>query len=268
MDVYEACANMIAFSEFVVAAAKHTYGPQVEARADVSGFRRGSFETDLIFHVAGASATILSAISPSQLWDVVKEAIRLWKHLKGQPPSKVEHNNSQEVTVTNNDGQIIQVQSATINLVFSDKGADAVEKFVRKALDSPGMDAVEIGTDKQRPERITQNEAKYFVPVAPVDHLIDGLIDLYLIIEAPVFKDGNKWRFSDGQQSFFANIEDREFLAKVNAGERFGKGDLLHATVRITQEQTGLRITAERSIVKVHEHKTGPRQITIDENGS
>src|SRR5688500_1749177 len=49
MDVYEASANMIAFSDFVVVLAKHAYGDAVQARASVAGFGRGSFVTDLLF---------------------------------------------------------------------------------------------------------------------------------------------------------------------------------------------------------------------------
>ena len=86
MDVYQASANMIAFSEFMVAAAKSTYGEQVEARAEVAGFGRGSFITDLVFNFAGQAATIFAAVSPEQLLTVVNQAFELWKHLKGEQP--------------------------------------------------------------------------------------------------------------------------------------------------------------------------------------
>lgn len=48
MDVYEASKNMIAFSEFMVAAVKTTYGESAEAKAEVAGFEHGSFVTDLV----------------------------------------------------------------------------------------------------------------------------------------------------------------------------------------------------------------------------
>ena len=87
MDVYQASANMIAFSEFMVAAAKSTFGERIEARAEVAGFGRGSFITDLVFNFAGPIATIFSTASPEQLWEVVKQAFDLWKHLKGEQPN-------------------------------------------------------------------------------------------------------------------------------------------------------------------------------------
>ena len=81
-----------------------------------------------------------------------------------------------------------------------------------------------------------------------------------LIIEAPVFKDGNKWRFSDAQNSFYADILDKEFLLKVDQGEPFAKGDWLRVDLRITQEKAGIKITTERAVIKVHEHISGQKQ--------
>ena len=65
MDVYEASANMIAFSEFVVLAAKTQFGIEADIRAQVSGFERGSFITDIVFQVTGATATIFPERHPS-----------------------------------------------------------------------------------------------------------------------------------------------------------------------------------------------------------
>lgn len=61
MDVYEAAANMVAFSEFIVAAAKVTFGEKAEARAEVAGLGRGSFVTDLVISFGGPLATLFSS---------------------------------------------------------------------------------------------------------------------------------------------------------------------------------------------------------------
>lgn len=262
MDVYEAAANMVAFSEFVVSAAKSTFGDSVDARASVAGFGRGSFVTDLVFNLAGVSATVFTVATPDHLWDIVKGALAIWKHLKGAPPAKVEYS-GQQVSVTNNNGQIIQVQADSLSLVFSEKASEAAGQFVRKALERPGMDAVELTSERGAVGRITQAEGAFFTVVKPAEKITDATIRLALVIEAPVFKDGNKWRLHDGQQSFYAEMEDPLFLARVNEGERFGKGDVLIADVRISQEQSGMKITAERSVVCVHEHKVAATQLSF-----
>ncbi len=263
MDVYEAAANMIAFSEFVVLAAKGAYGGDVDAKAQVSGFGRGSFETDLVFKLTGLAANIFTVTTTDDLLRVVKESVQLWKHLRGEPAAKVERTGN-TATVTNNNGQITQVTIGALSVVLSEKGSDAVGQFVRKALERPGMDAVEIKDQAGgQLESISQNEARFFVPVAPSESVTDTVVRMALVIEAPVFKDDLKWRFSDGQSSFHAEIRDQDFLDRVNAGERFGKGDVLHADVRIEQQQSGARLTTERSITKVHQHREAAQQLKL-----
>jgi len=265
MDVYEASANMVAFSDFVVAAAKATYGGQIDARAEVAGFGRGSFITDIVFNVVGPAATIFSALHADSLAGVIKEAVSLWKHLKGQPPTHVTNGDKNQVVhVSNNNGEIIQVSTQTLNLVvFDDKAGEAVKRFVHDAVGRPGIDSVHIGDGKQELGAANQDEANFFVPVRPSETVTDTVFKQALIIEAPVFKDGLKWRFSDGQSSFFAEIRDKDFLARVDAGERFGKGDVLHAEVRFVQERSGMKLSGERYIEKVLDHSVAPEQARL-----
>lgn len=262
MDVYEASANMIAFSDFVVLGAKAAYGSTVEARAAVAGFGRGSFVTNLVFDVVGTSSTIFANVDPHTLWSVVKESLGLWKMLRGSPPSRVEYQ-GQTALVTNNHGEVKQVSIGALTVVFSDKGSESAEQFIHKALAKEGMDAIEIAADARALDRVSQAEAKYFVPVAPSKTITDVVVRMGLVLESPVFKEDDKWRFYDGQQSFYAQVEDREFLARVDAGEPFRKGDVIIADVRINQQQSGMKLVAERAISKVIDHKAGPKQLSL-----
>jgi hypothetical protein len=144
-----------------------------------------------------------------------------------------------------------------------EKGSESVGRFVKQALSAPGVDRVELATGHMEISSVTQEESRYFVPVASSETVTDVVVRMSLMVEAPVFKDGNKWRFSDGQQSFFADLDDREFLHRVNAGERFGKGDILSADVRINQQQSGLKLSAERTIVRVYEHRMASYQMPL-----
>ena len=259
MDVYQASTNMIAFSEFMVAAVKATYGESAEAKAEVAGFGRGSFITDLVFNVAGPAASIFSSFSSEHLLGVLKEAFALWKHLQGSPPATVTQS-GQHVTVTNNAGQIIQVQTDTLNLVFSEKGADAAGRFIRDAISQAGVTGLEVASKGAPLAEVDQAEAAYFVPVAKESVVSENLVTMALILVAPVFQDGNKWRFSDGSASFSAAIEDDAFLARVNNGERFGKGDVLTVELRITQTRTASKISADRVVQRVIEHREAAQQ--------
>lgn len=257
MDVYAASINMIAFSEFMVAAVKAAFGDQAEARAEVAGFAQGSFLTDLVFSVGGPLTSVFTGVSPKDLLAVVKESFALWKHLKGAPPTAIEHH-GQQVSVTNNSGQIIQVQTDTLNLVLSEKGAETVGRFVRQAMESEGINKVELASGNEPVASATRSESGFFVPVAAETPLSENTVKMALILEAAVFKDGNKWRFSDGTTSFSADIADQEFLQQVENGERFGKGDVLNVEMLIAQTRTGQKITTQRTVIKVLDHR--PRQ--------
>lgn len=260
MDVYAASSNMIAFSEFMVAAVKATYGDAADARAEVAGFGRGSFITDLVFNVGGPAATMFSVFSPEHLTSLIKEAFDLWKHLQGNPPAAIDQSGQNNVTVTNNSGQVIQVQTDTLNLVFSEKGADSVGRFVREALAQEGVSRVELGSAGKPIAGANASEAEYFVPVAKEAPVSQNVVTMALILVAPVFQDGNKWRFSDGGNTFSAAILDEGFINRVNNGERFGKGDVLQVELSIKQTRTGSRITVDRQVLRVLEHREAGQQ--------
>jgi hypothetical protein len=263
MDVYQTSSNMIAFTEFMVAAVKETYGSAAEAKAEVAGFEHGSFITNLVFSVVGSAATIFTALTPDQLLAVVKGAFDLWKHLKGTPPAKVEQTGP-NVVVTNNNGQIFNVRTESFSLVMNVKAAEAADKFVKQALHIEGVDALRIGNTQAPVATVTAAESDYFVPVAPTSLVSDNVNRIVLTVVSPVFQDGNKWRFSDGGPSFAAAIRDGDFLMQVDKGiERFGKGDVLEADVRIVQSRTGAKVSIEREVVKVHRHLNPHEQSTF-----
>jgi hypothetical protein len=259
MDVYAASANMIAFSEFVVIATKATFGEQASARAEVAGFGRGSFVTNLLFSLSGEAASIFSGVPAAQLLSVIKEAFALWKHLKGQPAKAISYA-EQHAVVTNNDGQIIQVQTQSLTLVMSEKGSEAADRFVRQALAGPGMEGIALDSQSGRIAEASQAESRYFVPVVGSETVTDNIMRMGLVVESPSFKDGNKWKVFDGSQSIYVDMLDQDFIARINGGARFGKGDVLMAEVRLVQRRAGMKLEAERSILKVLEHKQGPSQ--------
>jgi hypothetical protein len=71
-----------------------------------------------------------------------------------------------------------------------------------------------------------------------------------LQIESVTFKDQNKWRVHDGQSAFFTAMDDLDFLAKVNAGERFGKGDVLVVDLQHIQTVANGTLRTEFRILK------------------
>ena len=262
MNVYDAAANMIAFSEFISSAAKTTFGEKADVKAEVAGFEHGSFMTNLVISVGGVVVPVLASADISTMFEVVKGSIGLWRFLQGKEPREVEQTDN-GIKVTNNNGQIQYFNADTVNLVFNEKATDAVGKFVRDALSKDGVDslAVHASVNDSPAELMTvaQSESQWFVPVALETPIFDQTIPMILLIESPVFKDGNKWRFYDGANSFSASIEDEEFLQKVEDGEAFAKGDSLHVELRINQVRKGDKLSTEKTVVRVLEHKRKSR---------
>src|SRR5712671_3235809 len=84
MDVYEAAMYLVASSDFMVGSAKEAYVESAFVKANVTGIGKGSFITDLAINVLGPAATIFSTISPDKFLELLKDAIGLWKFLKGE----------------------------------------------------------------------------------------------------------------------------------------------------------------------------------------
>ena len=62
------------------------------------------------------------------------------------------------------------------------------------------------------------------MPLSQPTPVSDNTAKMIVTIISPVFQEGNKWRFSDGEVNFNAAIADDAFLQMVDRGERFGKG--------------------------------------------
>jgi hypothetical protein len=94
----------------------------------------------------------------------------------------------------------------------------------------------------------------YELPPENEDVETDVIQPMVLDIVSLVFEEGNKWTFFDGNQRFSAPVEALDFLARVDAGESFSKGDTLHCDVRVIQRRKNGKLTYERRIVNVREH--------------
>ena len=105
---------------------------------------------------------------------------------------------------------------------------------------------------------VPRSEAGWFRPVLAVE--TEQEMEILLQIEALAFREGNKWRFSDGESSFYAEIRDAEFLKRVDDGEAFAKGDKLHVRALVRQYQVGEKLKREVVVLKVLKHIRAKQQ--------
>jgi hypothetical protein len=151
------------------------------------------------------------------------------------------------------------------------------EKFGKLIIDSmskPGISQLRLTTGATtEPLVITHDDVHRispFVPALPTPILSDdephvSTPDLWLHVDAAVFKGVTQWKFTAGKQSFAAKIKDKVFNDKISRGEElFGAGDSILAAVRITQEvKPGKKPKTTYEIMKVHKHVHPPKPSSL-----
>src|SRR5215471_4969459 len=114
MDAYEAAASILGFADFLGAATRAIYGPQARLATEVNAFRRGSFAIDFSIQL-GTIATLFGITGPKELLEAVKQAIDLWKFLRGQEPEQTIRIDDQSVKVINSSGDVTVIHAQTLN---------------------------------------------------------------------------------------------------------------------------------------------------------
>jgi hypothetical protein len=253
---------ILALDDFMSVVTKEAYGKEAVLNMDVTGFRGQSFDVDFALTVVGlTNSAIFCASSPKDLITLATDTIKACIHLAGKPPTNIipdRDNNTVNIENSNGTTQIFNIQ--TVNLLTDPKAVNSLDTFIRDPL-SKGLEAVKLKSSQFDIQ--TEALAKDVDSFKPLEYEIpvsNNTITTGLTIESPSFKEGNKWYFSDGQTSFYAEITDDIFLDGVDKGERFGKGDLLHVIMDIIQTKslTGLKI--EKIITKVTNHQEAPKQ--------
>jgi hypothetical protein len=110
-------------------------------------------------------------------------------------------------------------------------------------------------------ERISASEAPIFTASTAADPSSSDTFRATYQIKRLFFDRGRKWRLSNGAQTIQAEIEDKEFWAKVDASEvSFAKDDYLVCHVRMDQWLSPSGLRTEHVIVRVEQHTPAPKQ--------
>jgi hypothetical protein len=280
MDLRELAPALIALSNLLEESNKAAFPDSTEVRVSVQGtFKGGSFGVDLIavqtitqqlvsiFSGPEATASVnllailtaLGLINQGGLIGVIK-----W--LKGRKPSIIRVENDKtifELQLTESI-ETFETDLVTGRLYQSRIVRQALAKVI-KPLEREGIDIFASGRDGKTDSVVEKSDVAAFEMAASEADIVSDTVSpsVLLQIESAVFKDDNKWRFNDGASSFFAEIGDKQFLDRVNAGdERFGKGDVLIVDLRRIQSITDNGLKLEYAITKIHEHRA-PLQMKL-----
>lgn len=280
MDVRELAPALIALSEMLEQANKAAFPDAAEVRVSVQGnFKGGSFGVDLIAvqSVAQQIVSIFSgpeATAAANLFAILGGVgllgsgglIGVIKWLKGRKPSAIRFEGDKTIFElrTSETVESFEVDLVAGKLYQSRIVRQSLAKVI-KPLEREGVDVFACGRDGDTEAVVSKSDVPWFEMAASEADVVSDTIGeaVLLQIESAVFKDDNKWRFSDGATSFYAEIGDEDFLARINSGdERFGKGDVLVVDLRRVQSISDSGLKLEYTVVKVREHRA-PLQATL-----
>ena len=121
-------------------------------------------------------------------------------------------------------------------------------------LDKEGIDEFRVGQDGNIMS-IKKEEYPYFRYIPGDESLLENEYEMRFEIVSPVFQKRLKWKFSDGNSTFYADILDENFWKNVEEGnESFSIKDILICRVRLVQSMQDDKLKAKYQILKVIEH--------------
>lgn len=256
MDVRELAPALLAMADLLKAANAELHGDTADVRIAVrASFKEGSFGIALLFSGKEASATANAIQILSGLGLLGGGLIGFLRWQRGRQIERIEQRSNKAFVYLADES--LEIDLVTLRLL-KNRCVRRELRNVLRPLDSDGIDSFSTSNRAGLAEIITRSELPYFLPPAdgelPLsDSTASGLL---LKVESAVFKDGNKWRFTDGSRSFYAAIEDAEFLARVDSGEeRFGKADVLLVDLRQLQYAIDGELKSDYRIVRVIEHR-------------
>lgn len=289
MDVRELAPALMALGDLVTSANK-AIGGQDNIRVMMSqdSIHQGSFDITLLLDISlfkeiqlfvkNADKVGIAALMTALGWgftakDTVHGVFWLIKAIGNKAIKNISQKTDTQKEIHLSGGNTIIVSNNVFNIYMDADSRENIEKII-KPVKKEGITRFEIRDPRNLKDKnpyisITKNEADYF-NAPPVNDIVEDMPEasestLTVKITSPTFADGQKWRFTDGNNTFWATIADKDFLEKVNDGDlRFGKGDLIRIQYLTKQSIKGNRLITEYTVTKVLEFKPCPRQIKLN----
>lgn len=274
MPVRDLAPALLALADLFAETSAVAYPDREPVALNIKATEEGSFVVQLILQGEDAWDRIVHLFSSPEanalvnLRDlIIGSGIGLFwliKRLRGRRIESAQQLESGQIRLSLDDETTVEIPAEVWTLHES----VSIRKKARQVVEpvnQPGVDRVEFlaGTD------VTVTIEKADLPAYEVTEpdeipLLERETEMVVSIASVVFTEGNKWRFTTGDSTFYAAIEDEGFAERVEHGEAFRKGDMLRCRVRFEQSQRNGVLHTEYHVVEVLEHIPRAPQLRLD----
>jgi len=196
---------------------------------------------------------------PEKLTDLIS----LIKRLAGKPPKKITVNPSNELNIETESGYVT-ISKLEWEMYKNPKIRKAIYGII-KPVEKEGIENVEFLDGDKIVSKITKSDAKHFIPPSDQQEPLQEIVrEVFVNIVHLWFKDGYKWKFSEGESEWNAEIKDQKFLERLLKDEiTIRAHDFLKVRVKQTQYTIGSTVRSDYEIIEVLEIKQSPRQANM-----
>lgn len=242
---------------------------------DIKATEKGSFKIDLLLvngpDLLDQALSFLNGSGTNAFANLVMYAsvfggaVQLIKKMWNSQIDKSENIDEGTVKITFEDKTTIEVPKESIEAAKSIEFRQSVKEVV-KPLETNGIEGMDFYNQKEITTTIKKEEKEAFnIPDIEDRELEVTESELYLQIINVAFEHG-KWRFSNGSDTFYASIEDDNFINSVKKNQQqFGSTDTLKVKLRTAQkiDKNG-KLKSDFTVLKVLEHVKGSKQLELD----
>lgn len=292
MDVKDLAPSLIAFADLVDCANKALGGQdKIKVMLNQDSIKAGSFDVTMTLDVdilrqaqvlvGMASDNGFGALMIVLGWCGVNGSslgrgiFWLIKKINGRTLDNIIKHEDNKAEIVLNDGERIMTDQNTVKVLVDVNCRIHIEKVVQPVKEE-GIDSFELRNpscpnDKAPIVTIKKDDVRAFV-APPAANMSDKLLDvepreyeMTVKISAVNFEKGNKWRLTDGNNTFWASIVDEGFLKRVDSGEiSFTSGDMLKIRYIVRQSLKNGNLSSEYIVLEVLDIEKRPEQIKLN----
>lgn len=235
----------------------------------------GSFDVtlELIQQYANTLLKVNNIAYGAGIVTILGGLFRLRKFLKSKKPEKINKRENNLTEITNQNGDILVIENLTYNIYDTNPN---VSQSLNNTFESLSNDArvksFNLYDKFEKPIFTSeQNEFKEFTQSYEYKEENKKIITelVHLNINKVCFEKDYKWQFYYKGNKISALIKDSSFFKKIEAGEKFSKGDSLEVEMEIHQEyreDINTYVNKSYEIIKVLMHINKPKQIRLYDN--